>query len=73
MKLPSRQIPSEKLLRSADEPEEERVDFEIIMSRVFIYINLVYYLPVELCVVDEEREVARLGFGPKNAIFEKNC
>ncbi len=34
-------------------------------------INMVYYLPAEFHVVDEEGEVAQLDFGPKNAIFEK--
>jgi hypothetical protein len=53
------------------ENDEEMVDFENTPVREGIDMNMVYYLPVDFHVVDEEGEVAQLEFGPKNAIFEK--
>jgi hypothetical protein len=52
--------------------DEEMVDFEPTPSTEGMDINMVYYLPAEYRAVDEEREVAQLDFGPKNAIFEKH-
>src|SRR5438105_1556747 len=34
-------------------------------------MNMVNYLPAEFRAMDEDREVAQLDLGPKNAIFEK--
>jgi hypothetical protein len=53
------------------ENDEEMVDFENMLVREGIDMNMVYYLPADFRVVDEEGEVAQLDFGPKNAIFEK--
>ena len=50
---------------------DEMLDYESTPVHEGMDINMVYYFPTELCATDEEGEVARLDFGPKNAIFEK--
>ena len=51
--------------------EADMLDYESTPVHEGMDINMVYYLPAEFRVVDEEGEVAQLDFGPKNAIFEK--
>ena len=63
----------DQISESVDPLEEEAdmVDYESTPVHEGMDINMVYYLPAEFRVVDEEGEVAQLDFGPKNAIFEK--
>ena len=57
------------MVKSATEPvEEEMVDYETSPTRMDM--NMVFYLPDEFRVVDEDGEIAQINFGPKNAIFE---
>ena len=63
----------DQISESVDPLEEEAdmLDYESTPVHEGMDINMVYYLPAEFRVVDEEGEVAQLDFGPKNAIFEK--